>query len=37
MITGDVISDPLAKSIDDIIPGGSISRIFTGDSMRGVN
>ena len=36
MITGDVISDPLAKSIDDIIPGmGPISRIFTGDSMRG--
>jgi len=36
MITGDVISDPLAKSIDDIIPGmGPIGRIFTGDSMRG--
>ena len=38
MITGDVISDPLAKSIDDIIPGmGPIGKIFTGDSLRGAN
>ena len=38
MITGDIISDPLAKSIDDMIPGmGAVSGIFTGDSLRGAN
>ena len=37
LITGDVIPDPLMKSIDDMIPvfGKSMPKIFAGDSLEG--
>ena len=36
LITGDVLDEKALKAIDDIIPGvGAVSKIFSGDSMRG--
>ena len=36
LITGDVLDEKAIKAIDDIIPGvGAVSKIFSGDSMRG--
>ena len=36
LITGDVLDEKALKAIDDLIPGvGAVSKIFSGDSMRG--
>ena len=36
LITGDVLDEKALKAIDDIVPGvGAVSKIFSGDSMRG--